>query len=59
MTDKPFENGTVTSKDQKEIAIDSLFKQKATLFKTPLELSSGELNYDMKWFYGPNDYDAP
>ena len=56
MTDKPFENGTVTSKDQKEIAIDSLFTKSYT-FKTPLELSSGELNYDMKWFYGPNDYE--
>jgi YidC/Oxa1 family membrane protein insertase len=24
--------------------------------KTPLELSNGELNYNMKWYYGPSDY---
>ena len=56
LTDKPFENGTVTSRDQKDIEVDSLFT-KAYTFKTPLELSSGELNYEMKWYYGPNDYD--
>jgi YidC/Oxa1 family membrane protein insertase len=56
LTDKPFENGTVTSRDQKDIEVDSLFT-KAYTFKTPLELSSGELNYEMKWYYGPNDYE--
>lgn len=56
LTDKPFENATVTSRDQKDIEIDSLFT-KAYTFKTPLELSSGELNYEMKWYYGPNNYD--
>ena len=56
LTDKPFENGTVTSRDQKDIEVDSIFTKSYT-FKTPLELSSGELNYEMKWYYGPNDYD--
>ena len=55
LTDKPFENGNVISEDQKELKMDSLFT-KSYAFKTPLELSSGELNYDMKWYYGPNDY---
>lgn len=56
MTDKPFENSTLTSQDQKDIKVDSLYT-KSYAFKTPLELSSGELNYNMKWYYGPNDYD--
>jgi YidC/Oxa1 family membrane protein insertase len=55
LTDKPFENATLTSQDQKDIEVDSLFT-KSYAFKTPLELSSGELNYNMKWYYGPNDY---
>ena len=54
-TDKPFENATLTSQDQKDIKIDSVFTKSYAL-KAPLELSSGELNYNMKWFYGPNDY---
>ena len=53
---KPFENGTVSSVDQKDKEIDSLFT-KSYAFKTTLELSSGELNYELKWYYGPNDYD--
>jgi YidC/Oxa1 family membrane protein insertase len=53
---KPFENGTLVSQDQKDEEIDSLFT-KSYAFKAPLELSSGELNYELKWYYGPNDYD--
>jgi len=53
---KPFENGTITSQDQQDKEIDSVFT-KSYAFKTPLELSSGELNYEMKWYYGPNDYE--
>ncbi len=56
MSDKPFENATLTSQDQKDIEIDSVFT-KSYAFKAPLELSSGELNYNMKWYYGPNDYE--
>ncbi|MFD2565940.1 membrane protein insertase YidC [Pseudotenacibaculum haliotis] len=55
LTDKPFEGSTLTSVDQKGEDIDSLFTKSYAL-KTPLELSSGELNYNMKWYYGPNDY---
>ncbi|WP_435416555.1 membrane protein insertase YidC [Polaribacter aestuariivivens] len=56
LTDKPFNNATITSTDlvQNE-EIDTVFTKRYEL-KTPLELSNGELNYDMKWFYGPNDY---
>lgn len=56
LSDKPFENATLTSQDQKDIEIDSVFTKSYT-FKAPLELSSGELNYNMKWYYGPNDYE--
>ena len=56
LSDTPFNNATITSTDlvlNKEI--DTVFTKKFEL-KTPLELSNGELNYNMKWFYGPNDY---
>ena len=39
----------------KDEAIDSVFTKQYSL-KTPLALSNGELNYDMKWYYGPSDY---
>jgi YidC/Oxa1 family membrane protein insertase len=57
LTEKPFENATVTVQNQKDIEIDSLHT-KSFAFKTPLELSNGEFNYNMKWYYGPNDYDV-
>ena len=56
LSDTSFKNATITSTDlvlNKEI--DTVFTKKFEL-KTPLELSNGELNYNMKWFYGPNDY---
>jgi YidC/Oxa1 family membrane protein insertase len=55
-TDKPFNNATVTSTDLVlNEDIDTIFTKKYEL-KTPLALSAGELNYNMKWFYGPSDY---
>jgi YidC/Oxa1 family membrane protein insertase len=56
LSDTSFKNATITSTDlvlNKEI--DTVFTKRFEL-KTPLELSNGELNYNMKWFYGPNDY---
>ncbi len=35
--------------------VDTLKLKKFTL-KTPLVASSGNLNYDMNWYYGPTDY---
>ncbi|KGL63609.1 membrane protein insertase YidC [Polaribacter sp. Hel1_85] len=56
LTDTPFNNATVTSTDLiKNEEIDTVYTKRFEL-KTPLELSNGELNYNMKWFYGPSDY---
>ncbi|QXP69679.1 membrane protein insertase YidC [Polaribacter sp. R2A056_3_33] len=56
LTDTPFNNSTVTSTDLiKNEELDTVFTKRYEL-KTPLELASGELNYNMKWFYGPSDY---
>ena len=56
VSDKAFNNAAIASIDLvKDQAIDTLFTKKFTL-KTPLELSNGELNYNMKWYYGPSDY---
>ncbi len=56
LTDTPFNNATVTSTDLVEDEkIDTVFTKKYEL-KTPLQLIGGELNYNLKWFYGPSDY---
>ena len=56
LTDTPFNKATVTSTDLVlNEAIDTVFTKRYEL-KTPLALSNGELNYTMKWFYGPSDY---
>lgn len=56
LTDTPFNNATITSTDLvKNEEIDTLFTKKYEL-KTPLALTNGELNYNMKWYYGTTDY---
>lgn len=56
LTDTPFENATITSINLvKNEQIDTVFSKRYEL-KTPLALTNGELNYTMKWFYGPSDY---
>ena len=56
LTDTPFDNATITSTDLVENEeVDTVFTKKYEL-KTPLALTAGELNYNMKWFYGPSDY---
>ena len=56
VSDTPFNNAAIASQDLvKDEAIDSVFTKKYSL-KTPLELTNGELNYNMKWYYGPSDY---
>lgn len=56
LTEQPFNNATITSLDLvKDEEIDTVFTKQFQL-KTPLALTSGELNYTMKWFYGPADY---
>ncbi|GAA0728814.1 membrane protein insertase YidC [Aquimarina litoralis] len=59
LTDTPFKTATLASKniantsdlDDKNIKVTKEFA--ATV---PLELSGGELNYNMDWYYGPTDY---
>ena len=56
VSDTPFNNADLTSQDLvKDEQIDSVFTKRYSL-KTPLELTNGELNYNMKWYYGPSDY---
>jgi YidC/Oxa1 family membrane protein insertase len=56
LTDTPFNNATITSTDLVDNEkIDTVFTKKYEL-KTPLALTGGELNYNMKWYYGPSDY---
>ena len=56
VSDTPFNNAAIASQDLvKDEAIDSVFTKKYSL-NTPLELINGELNYNMKWYYGPSDY---
>ena len=56
LSDKAFNNANISSVDLvKNEAVDTIFTKKYSL-KTPLELSNGELNYNMKWYYGPSDY---
>ena len=56
LSDTPFTNATITSTDLvKNEDIDTVFTKRFEL-KTPLALTNGELNYNMKWFYGPSDY---
>ncbi|NVJ88607.1 MAG: membrane protein insertase YidC [Flavobacteriaceae bacterium] len=56
LSDTPFTNATVTSTDLvKDEKLDTVFTKRYEL-KTPLALTGGELNYNMKWFYGPSDY---
>jgi YidC/Oxa1 family membrane protein insertase len=56
LTDTPFNNAILSATDLvKDEENDTIFTKKFQL-KTPLALTSGELNYNMKWFYGPSDY---
>ena len=56
LTETPFNSATLTSTDLVlNEEIDTVFTKRFEL-KTPLALSNGELNYNMKWFYGPSDY---
>jgi len=56
LTDTAFNNATITSTDLViDEKIDTVFTKKFEL-KTPLAIQNGELNYNMKWFYGISDY---
>ena len=56
LTDTAFNNATVTSTDLvQDEKLDTVFTKRYEL-KTPLTLTNGEFNYNMKWYYGPSDY---
>jgi len=56
LTDTPLKNATISSTDLvKDKKIDTVYTKNYEL-NTPLALSNGEFNYNMKWFYGPSDY---
>ena len=56
LSDTPFINASVSSSDLiTDEKIDTVFTKNYEL-KAPLALTGGEFNYNMKWFYGPSDY---
>jgi YidC/Oxa1 family membrane protein insertase len=58
LTDKPFKNALMTSENLVvNEETDTIFTKQFSL-KAPLELVNGELNYDMKWYYGTSDYNT-
>jgi YidC/Oxa1 family membrane protein insertase len=57
ITDEAFKTAKLTSLTlTKDEEIDTTFTKAFTL-KAPLALEGGELNYDMNWYIGPNDYE--
>ena len=56
ITEQAFDKANLTSKTLVEDEeIDTTFT-KAFSLKAPLALQGGELNYNMNWYIGPNDY---
>ena len=56
LTDSPFQSSKFEVEnlvDDEEV--DTVFT-KTFASTIPLDLKAGELNYDMNWYYGPNDY---
>ncbi|MFI0430712.1 membrane protein insertase YidC [Mariniflexile sp. HMF6888] len=56
LTDTPFKTGTFESRNLvKNEDVDTLYN-KAFSVKLPLELTGGEINKSMDWYYGPSDF---
>ncbi len=56
VSDKAFNKAQLNSTSIfKDEDIDSVYTKEFSL-KTPLVLEGGELNYNMNWYIGPNDY---
>lgn len=56
LTDTPFSKVDFTSRNLVEDEeVDTVYT-KAFASSIPLELKTGELNYNMNWYYGPTDY---
>lgn len=56
LTDTPFEKTSFKSQNLvQDDEVDTVFT-KAFAAEFPLKLTSGELDYNMNWYYGPSDY---
>ena len=56
ITDQAFKTASLASNTLvKDEEVDTTFTKEFFL-KAPLELQGGELNYNMDWYIGPNDY---
>lgn len=56
LTDTPFKSGDFNSKNLvHDEEVDTLYTKMFTA-KLPMELTGGELNKSMNWYYGPTDY---
>lgn len=56
ITDEAFESAQLETKTlSKDDQVDTTFTKSFHL-KAPLALEGGELNYNMNWYIGPNDY---
>ncbi|PKQ44830.1 membrane protein insertase YidC [Confluentibacter flavum] len=56
LADSPFKTSKLVSKNLvKDDTIDTLYT-KAFAVTLPLELTGGEINKSMDWYYGPSDY---
>lgn len=56
LADSPFKTAKLESKNLvRDEAIDTVFT-KAFAVKLPLELTGGEINKSMDWYYGPSDF---
>ena len=59
LTDTPFNTASFTSKNianSSELDDKDIKVTKAFTASIPLELTGGELSYNMDWYYGPTDY---
>jgi YidC/Oxa1 family membrane protein insertase len=56
ITDQGFEAAKLESKSLFEDEENDSIYTKEFALNAPLELSGGELNYNMNWYIGPNDY---
>jgi len=56
ISEQGFESAELTSKDLTENEDVETVYTKEFALKAPLELNGGELNYNMNWYIGPNDY---
>lgn len=58
MTETPFKSAELLSNDLvSDEKIDTVFTKNYTA-KMPLVFNSGELDYKMKWYFGPTDYNT-